>query len=287
MSEMELGVPFDIHGGATDLIFPHHENELAQSEAATGREFVRYWMHGGLLQVNAEKMSKSLGNFLLLKDVLDRYPAPVVRLLMLQTHYRSPLDFSTDRLDEARAAYERLANMVRSAYWVCRRPAPGAGAPEAERTTLVATLDDVRARFDAEMDDDFNSAGALGALFELARAANGFVSGNESALGQIDLDVLATAADAVVELLAVLGVAVATDEPPAVLPAGVVALAAAVADFAGDDPTAAVAALIEARASAREQRDWARADAVRDGLAALGVRIEDTPGGARVTVSAG
>ncbi len=108
MSERELGVTFDIHGGASDLIFPHHENEIAQSEAATGEPFVRYWMHGGLLQVNQEKMSKSLGNFMLLKDVLVEYEAPVVRLMMLQTHYRSPLDFSTDRLEESRVAYDRI-----------------------------------------------------------------------------------------------------------------------------------------------------------------------------------
>jgi cysteinyl-tRNA synthetase len=286
MSEMELGVPFDIHGGATDLIFPHHENELAQSEAATGLDFVHYWMHGGLLQVNSEKMSKSLGNFLLLKDVLETYPAPVVRLLMLQTHYRSPLDFSTDRLDEARTAYERLANMVRSIGWVRSRPAAGPGAPEAERAALSSAVADARTRFDAEMDDDFNSAGALGALFELARVANGFVSGNESDLGAADLDVLGQAGDTVVELLGVLGVASPAEEK-AVLPDGVVPLAAEIAGFAGDDPAAAVDALLAARATARAERDWARADAVRDGLAALGVRVEDTPAGARVTVSAG
>ena len=124
MSEMEFGLPFDIHGGGSDLIFPHHENEIAQSEAATGMPFANYWLHGGMLQVDSEKMSKSLGNFLLLKDVLEAYPVPVIRLLMLQTHYRSPLDFSTDRLDEAATAYERIANMVRTVRWARGRPAP-------------------------------------------------------------------------------------------------------------------------------------------------------------------
>jgi cysteinyl-tRNA synthetase len=286
MSEMELGVPFDIHGGATDLIFPHHENERAQSEAATGREFVRYWMHGGLLQVNAEKMSKSLGNFLLLKDVLERYPAPVVRLLMLQTHYRSPLEFSTERLDEARTAYERLVNMVTSVRWVRSRPAAGSGAPDGERAALAAAVSEARTRFDAEMDDDFNSAGALGVLFELARVANGFVSGNETSLGQADFEMLGQAEDTIVDLLGVLGVTIA-DGQAAVLPEGVVALANGLAGFTGNDPTSAIEALLEVRAHARAERDWARADAVRDGLAALGVRIEDTATGARVTVSAG
>ena len=129
MSERELGLTFDIHGGASDLISPQRENEVAQSEAATGEPFVQYWLHGGLLQVNQEKMSKSLGNFLLLKDVLEPYPAPVVRLLMLQTHYRSPLDFSTERLDEAMRAYERLITPVRNftgqAQPGCGRPAGG------------------------------------------------------------------------------------------------------------------------------------------------------------------
>ncbi|MDZ4167056.1 MAG: cysteine--tRNA ligase, partial [Coriobacteriia bacterium] len=129
MSEAELGVTFDIHGGASDLIFPHHENEIAQSEAATGQPFVRYWLHGGLLQVNAEKMSKSLGNFMLLRDVLERYPAPVVRLLMLQTHYRSPLDFSPDRLEEASRAYERLVTPLRNLEWAKRNRAESALEP--------------------------------------------------------------------------------------------------------------------------------------------------------------
>jgi cysteinyl-tRNA synthetase len=137
------------------------------------------------------------------------------------------------------------------------------------------------------MDDDFNSAGALGVLFELARVANTFVSLHESALGAADLDVLGDAADTVVELLGVLGVASPLAEAAATMPAGVVPLAARIADFAGTDPAEAVEALLAARASARAERDWARADAVRDGLAALGVRIEDTPSGARVTVSNG
>src|SRR5450759_4584157 len=156
MSEEELGLPFDIHGGASDLIFPHHENELAQSEAATGMQFVKYWLHGGLLQVNAEKMSKSLGNFMLLKDVLAVYPTPVVRLFMLQTHYRSPLEFSDSRLDETVTAYERLTNPVREIRWVTANGPSGGGASAEERAALSAAADDAVAKFDAEMDDDFN-----------------------------------------------------------------------------------------------------------------------------------
>ncbi len=289
MSEMELGLPFDIHGGATDLIFPHHENERAQSEAATGKQFVKYWMHGGLLQVNSEKMSKSLGNFLLLKDVLASYPVPVIRLLMLQTHYRSPLDFSTERLDEARTAFERLENMVREVRFVRSRPAPGSGASESERAALVSAVSDARSRFDAEMDDDFNSAGALGVLFELARAANGFRSGAGSELGPADLDVLGQAEDAVVELLGVLGVTMqeATTVDVGVSVDGVVSdplidLAVRLAGYAGTDSAGAEAALLDAREAARHERDWPAADAIRDGLAAAGRRIEDTPSGPRI-----
>jgi cysteinyl-tRNA synthetase len=303
MSEMELGVPFDIHGGATDLIFPHHENERAQSEAATGREFVRYWMHGGLLQVNAEKMSKSLGNFLLLKDVLESYPAPVVRLLMLQTHYRSPLDFSTGRLDEARTAYERLENMIRSVRWVRSAPASGVGAPHEARAGIAAAVTEARSRFDAEMDDDFNSAGALGALFELARVTNGFVAGNGSVLGQADFDVLGDVEDTVVDLLGVLGVTIAADASAGV-PAThershtldavtaedpsrpkVIEMASRVAGYAGGDYSEAVQVLLDARESARRERTWALADQIRDGLAALGLRIEDTASGPRLVRS--
>jgi cysteinyl-tRNA synthetase len=283
MSENELGLPFDIHGGATDLIFPHHENELAQSEAATGKQFVRYWMHGGLLQVNAEKMSKSLGNFMLLRDVLASYPAPVVRLLMLQTHYRSPLDFSTERLDEAQTAYGRLANLVRSLRWLRSKPAPGEGAPGAERMALEQALADTRAKFESEMDDDFNTAGALGAIFELARHANGFVSAQQASIGNADLEVLERAEHEVTELLSVLGVTVGdSDRVSSGLPAEVLTLAAELAGYTGRDKEQAVDALLKTRAVARTEKNWELADSVRDGLARLGVAIEDTVGGARV-----
>jgi cysteinyl-tRNA synthetase len=285
MSEMELGVPFDIHGGGSDLVFPHHENELAQSEAATGKPFARYWLHGGMLNINSEKMSKSLGNFTLLKDVLGAYPAPVLRLLMLQTHYRSPLDFSTDRLEEASTAYERFATMVRTVRWLRGRGTDGVGAPEAEREAMVASVAATRERFIEDMDDDFNSAGALGALFELARAANGFMSTYESVVSASDIEVLTSAESTVLELLDVLGVTLPANEAGPSVPREVVPLAAEVAGYAGQDADEAIEALLSARESARAERDWARADAVRDGLAALGVRIEDTAAGARVTVS--
>ncbi len=281
MSEGELGLPFDIHGGGADLTFPHHENELAQSEAATGLPFVRYWLHGGMLQVNAEKMSKSLGNFLLLKEVLERYSASVIRLLMLQTHYRSPLDFSDSRLDDTTSAFERLENLVRNLRWARSLEACGVGAPQEVCGGLKLHISAARDKFVAEMDDDFNTAGALAAVFELAKAANVFLADYQSEFCEDDKVTLLDAEATVVELLGVLGIVIA-DPQDAAYPDEVVALAAEVAGFRGTDPSEAVEALIACRAAARAEKQWARADAVRDGLAALGFSIEDTQQGARV-----
>ena len=284
MSEEELGLPFDIHGGGADLVFPHHENELAQSEAATGKPFVKYWMHGGMLQVNEEKMSKSLGNFLLLKDVLERYPASVIRLLMLQTHYRSPLDFSDARLEETTHAYERLANLVRNLHWARDLSAEGPGAPAELCSSLTLHVDTCRKKFIAEMDDDFNTAAALAAVFELAKAANVFLMEYQVDLCEEDKIALRVAEETVVELLDALGIEIA----PAAegeYPPEVISLASQIAGYRGDDPKEAVDALLAERADARAQREWERADAVRDGLTAIGFTIEDTPQGARVIYS--
>jgi len=281
MSEAELGLPFDIHGGGSDLIFPHHENEIAQSEAATGKPFARYWLHGGMLQVNEEKMSKSLGNFLLLKDVLARYDRNIIRLLMLQTHYRSSLDFSDSRLDETIHAYERLANLVRNVRWARDLAACGFGVPGEALEGLKAAIAATREKFDADMDDDFNTAGALASVFELARAANTFLARYQVDLCEEDRRVLCEAEDVVVALLHVLGIEIGKGEKAAYPPA-VLDVAKETAGYEGTDAEAAVDALLAARAAARTQKDWALADAVRDGLTRLGFHIEDTPQGARV-----
>ncbi len=282
MSEEELGLPFDIHGGGADLIFPHHENELAQSEAATGVEFAHYWLHGGMLQVNAEKMSKSLGNFLLLKDVLDAFETPVIRLLMLQTHYRSPLDFSDSRLDEAKQAYHRLENLVRNLRWARTLASSGQGAPAEACSGLKLQVKVAREKFEAEMDDDFNTAGGLAAIFELAKAANVFLSEFQVDLCEDDMEALIAAEEAVVELLGVLGIDV-PEERSVAYPPEVLDLGKSLAGYTGSDPVAAVNALLTTRNVARTERNWALADAVRDGLTRLGFTIEDTPQGARVT----
>lgn len=291
MSTGRLGVSFDIHGGATDLIFPHHENEIAQSEADTGQPFARYWLHGGLLQVDSEKMSKSLGNFLLLKDVLDmndshgrqRYPAPVIRLLMLQTHYRSPLDFSLSRLDEAAAAYERLVNAVRDARsWTVEGEEPGAD----EVAALEESIATASEKFEEEMDDDFNTAGALGAIFELVRATNRFRERFGVGPGGSAKGLLESAAETIERLSDVLGVRLEAGAP-LTFPAEVLDLAADLGVYSGTDPSEAVEALLARREDARASKDWDVADTIRDGLARIGVGIEDTPQGPRAVPAGG
>ncbi|MDR1412669.1 MAG: cysteine--tRNA ligase [Actinomycetes bacterium] len=295
MSGEELGLPFDIHGGGLDLIFPHHENEIAQSEAATGRPMARYWMHGGMLQTGGEKMSKSLGNFLLLNDLLDNYSVPVIRLLMLQTHYRSPIEFSDERLRETGTTLERIQTFVDRACWIVTASGgaeqngvstsiPGTRAmadttPPSQGLTresgpddtdtrhtrhevLVDAVDKAHAKFIVEMDDDFNTAGALAALFELIREGNSFLDrlGSEVPT-DADRRALEAAVDALIELLGVLGVVVT--------PSG------SATDVEAEE-------LLAERTEARSAKDWERADALRDRLDALGWLIEDTAQGPRL-----
>lgn len=166
MSMHYLGDSFDIHGGGQDLIFPHHENEIAQSEAASGQPFVKYWLHNGFVQVDKEKMSKSLGNFFTIKEILDKYSPEVVRFFLLSTHYRSPIDFSDKRLEESKEALGRFYNTFHDVQSILdTRPSVDDESEEPE-------VDAFRKRFEAAMDDDFNTAAALGVLFELARHIN-------------------------------------------------------------------------------------------------------------------
>ncbi|WP_165173850.1 cysteine--tRNA ligase [Adlercreutzia sp. ZJ242] len=292
MSHKYLGLPFDIHGGGADLVFPHHENERAQSEAAYGCSFANHWMHSGMLQVanaetgEAEKMSKSLNNFLLLHEALDLVRPEALRMLTLQTHYRSPLVFGDARLAEAEAALTRIENAVRNMDWQLDNAAAdaGAGAGALDVAALEAAEAAARAAFTESMDDDFNAPEALGAVFGLVGEANAAL-GNAT-VGAADAEIVRRVRDAVVELMGVLGVDVtkaAEADAVAAYPAEVVTLAADLAGFAGDDAAEAVEALLEARAAARKEKNWALADGVRDGLVGLGFVIEDTPQGARVT----
>ena len=282
MSKKYLGLPFDIHGGGADLVFPHHENERAQSEAASGTTFAEHWMHGGMLQINGEKMSKSLNNFFLLRDILETVDPDVLRFLMLQTHYRSPLDFSDERVDEAGVALERIKNALRGLDWAIEHAQGAADALDSQAVDeLVRT---VRREFIVAMDDDFNSPKGLGNLFDFVTEVNTLVVGKQ--LSAADVESAQKMRDLIVELMGVFGVdiaaALAAESVGDNYPAEVVPLAAELAGYAGESALEAVEALLAARADARAAKDWSKADAVRDGLSALGFTIKDTPQGAQV-----
>lgn len=283
MSRKYLGLPFDIHGGGGDLIFPHHENERAQSEAACGCTFAEHWMHTGMLRINSEKMSKSLGNFKLLRDVLQTTEPAVLRFLMLQTHYRSPLDFSDERLEEANSALCRIRNTVRNLDWLLSTAADGPATIDS--AALQADVLAMRAEFIAGMDDDFNTCKAAGEICKLVSSLNAHLG--DATISTADVAAITEARDTIVELMGVLGVGgtCAGDGAceTALWPDGVLELAKEQAGYEGANKREAVDALLAARAEARKAKDWGRADAVRDGLAGMGFTIEDTPQGARVT----
>ncbi len=251
MNLHHLGEQLDIHGGGADLIFPHHENEIAQSESYTGKPYVRYWMHNGMLQMGGEKMSKSLGNLVTIEDFLAEHEADVLRMMMLSSHYRSPLKFTDETIAQAEKALERLRGGMRPAH------ANAEGAP----TDILAALDEqietTSEGFVAAMDDDFNSAAALGHLFDLVRAINQARDAGATA------EQLKPAQDALRELAGVLGLDLAKQPKRR--------------GHAEAEPF--INLLVEIRSDLRTAKQWALADKIRDRLAALGVLLEDTPGG--------
>ena len=272
-----LGTPIDIHGGGQDLVFPHHENETAQAMCAWDHALANYWMHTGMLRVNGDKMSKSLGNFFTLKEILDKYPADAVRLLMLQTHYRSALDFQTDQLDGAVGTLDRLRTCVKNLRWAAENALEDGNLTDADRALSKASSD-AQAEFCRQMDDDFNTAGGLAAIFELVTAANRYLAdAGETIASAVTL----RAADTISELAEVLGVELESAQSE--LPAELVDLARERAGYEGTDPDEAAEVLLEARQQARRAKDWGTADAIRDGIQALGLVVEDTAAGARLS----
>lgn len=241
MSTCCLGDSFDIHGGGPDLVFPHHENEIAQSEAATGQTYANTWMHAGAVRVDGEKMSKSLGNFFTIRDVLATYHPEVVRYLLVSSHYRSPINYSEDSLREAKSALERFYLSLK-------------GLPEVAAEGGEAYVD----RFTAAMQDDFNSPEACAVLFDMIREIN--------RLKATDTESAAKLAARLRELASVLGVLQ--------LDADEFLLADAGKSISSDE----VEALIQQRLAAREAKNWAESDRIRDELAAQGVILEDSKG---------
>lgn len=250
MSMRLLGETFDIHAGGQDLMFPHHENEIAQSEAATGRPFARYWMHNGYINVNNQKMSKSLGNFRTVRDIVSEFEPDALRLFMLSAHYRSPINFSRELMEQAETACTRIRTARERLAEARVSDAPDTKAEGA----FIDSLNVFSEAFIRAMDDDLNTADAIGTLFELIRACNTFVTEPRSA------EAVKRAQELFDELAGVLGIETKTR-----------------AEF----PEAALNLLNE-RAAARGARDWARADAIRDELKAMGFAVEDSPQGAKL-----
>jgi cysteinyl-tRNA synthetase len=250
MNLAELGEQIDIHGGGNDLIFPHHENEIAQSESYTGKEFSRYWVHNGMLQLGGEKMSKSLGNIISIKEFLSKREADVMRMLVLNGTYRAPLLFNDETLDAAQKNVERLKSALRPAS-----PSSKGLSPEAI-STLASAAESGKANFIEAMDNDFNTAGAIAALFEIAKAVNTARDGGATN------EQLKSAQGIFRELANVLGLKLEEKQ-----------------GSSGQD--AQVNALIAERNEARKQKQWARSDQIRDQLKEMGVIIEDSKEGTK------
>ena len=239
MNNKYLGSEFDIHGGGSDLIFPHHENEIAQSCCANHTSYVHYWMHSGMVMINEEKMSKSLNNFFTIRDVLKTYDAETVRFFLLSGQYRSPLNYSQENLDKARAALNRFYTTLR----------------DVKSIKEVSGDDEHVAKFKEYMDDDFNTPGAISVLFDLVKQIN-----------KSDDETAAVLAGRLKQLSSVLGIL--EQDPATFLMSG-----------ANNDDAQEIEALIKERNDARLAKDWARADAARDKLKAMNIELEDGPNG--------
>lgn len=251
MAREHLGDTIDIHAGGQDLTFPHHENEIAQSESYTGKTFARYWMHNGYINIDNEKMSKSLGNFVLVNDIRQQIDPQVLRFFMLSVHYRNPINFAQDLVESARAGLERL----RTAYSNVQYRLNASANLSQNGDDYLAKIEEVKKQFEIAMDDDFNTANAISALFELAKIANTYL--NESNTEERVLKVLIETFNVLGE---VLGIKFSTDD-----------------ELLDEE----IEALIEERNNARKNRDFARSDEIRDQLLSMNIVLEDTRQGTR------
>ena len=252
MSMKYLGDTFDIHCGGKDLLFPHHENEIAQSEGATGKPYVRYWMHNGFINVDNQKMSKSLGNFFTVRDIAKEYDLEAVRLFMLSAHYRSPINFSREQIAAAHASLTRLYT-ARDNMKHLLNAVQDKDMTDAEKDFL-AHVQEAEKRFDAAMDDDLNTADALGAIFELVKEANVTLNAESSKA------VVEAALKSLKALCDVLGILQKED------------------DTLPED----IQRMVDERAEARKNKDWKRSDELRDAIKAAGYILEDSREGQKV-----
>ena len=252
MSKKYLGEQIDIHAGGEDLIFPHHENEIAQSEAANGREFARYWMHNGFLNIDNRKMSKSLGNFFTVREISEKYDLQVLRFFMLSAHYRSPLNFSAELMEAAKNGLERILTAAENLRFLSGNA--GDGAMTEEEKELFSRTEEYVADFERAMDDDFNTADAIAAVFDLVKYINTTADGSRS--GEY-LDSLYARLQTLTDVLGII-----VDKEEEMLDAD-------------------IEAMIEKRQAARKERNFALADQIRDELLAKGIILEDTREGVK------
>ncbi|MDO4311932.1 MAG: cysteine--tRNA ligase [Eubacteriales bacterium] len=252
MSKKYLGEQIDIHAGGEDLVFPHHENEIAQSEACNGKEFAKYWMHNAFLNIDNHKMSKSLGNFRTVREISEQYDLQVLRFFMLSAHYRSPLNFSAELMEASKNGLERIVNAADNLKYLTEH-AKEEGATEAEKESLAKTAEFVTA-YEAAMDDDFNTADAIAAVFDLVKFAN------TTANAEGSKEYAKALYDLIVKLTDVLGLIVEKKE-----------------EILDEE----IEALIAERQAARKEKNFARADEIRDELAAKGIVLLDTREGVK------
>jgi len=252
MSKKYLGEEIDIHAGGEDLVFPHHENEIAQSEAANGKTFARYWMHNAFLNIDNKKMSKSAGNFFTVRDISEKYDLQVLRFFMLSAHYRSPLNFSADLMEAAKNGYDRIVTAVSNINFLLESGKDG--EMTAEEAALAKEAEGFITKFDEAMDDDFNTADAIAAIFELVKFANTNVTAdNTKAFMQTIVDEIKMLSD-------ICGLIVEKKE-----------------ELLDSD----IEALIQARQDARKAKDFAKADEIRGQLLDMGIILEDTREGVK------
>ncbi len=253
MAKEHLGATIDIHGGGQDLIFPHHENEIAQSESCNGVPFARYWMHNGYINVDGKKMSKSLNNFFTVRDIRKQYSGDVIRFFLLSGHYRSPINFSDTLMEQSKQGYERIATAMETLEFL---KTSGRDEPMEDEAGRLSSLDRYRDKFIEAMDDDLNTADAISAVFELVSEINVTVRDGASKT------YAAEALDRIKELTSVLGIFKDEHEDEGL----------------GSD----IQALIDERQAARKEKNWAKADEIRDRLAAMGITLKDTPQGVQI-----